>query len=81
MVVPLADNTINFSIEGTGKIVATDNGDPTNFTPFPSHQRKAFNGLALVIVKGLKGEAGEIIVTAKSDGIQPANVRINTTSN
>src|SRR5690606_5125529 len=51
LVVPTANNEIEFSIEGTGELVATDNGDPTDLMAFPSPRRKAFNGLALAIVK------------------------------
>ncbi len=32
------------------ELVATDNGDPTSFTPFQSAERESFNGLALAIV-------------------------------
>ena len=34
---PRAKNLISFSIEGPGEIVATDNGNPADFLPFPSH--------------------------------------------
>lgn len=67
--VPNADNAITFEISGPGEIVATDNGDPTDLNAFPSHDRKAFSGLALVIVKAKPGEAGTITVTARSTGL------------
>jgi beta-galactosidase len=67
---PRAANRIRFRVEGPGEIVATDNGDPTSFVPFPSHQREAFNGLALVIVRGKKQEAGRIVVTVSADGLR-----------
>ncbi|MDX9727383.1 MAG: beta-galactosidase GalB, partial [Bacteroidales bacterium] len=51
LIVPLSDNLIEFSIEGPGEIVAADNGDPTDMMPFHLKRRKAFNGLALVIVR------------------------------
>ncbi|SMO40566.1 beta-galactosidase GalB [Gracilimonas mengyeensis] len=76
--VPVADNEITFSIEGPGEIVATDNGDPTNFTPFPSKTRKAFNGLALAIVRGIPGETGTITVTAEGEGVEGTTVEITT---
>jgi beta-galactosidase len=63
-----------FEIEGPGEVVATDNGDPTNFTPFPSHEREAFNGLALVIIRSEPGESGSITVTAKSPGLKEAQM-------
>ncbi len=43
---PRATNLRSFDIDGPGEIVATDNGDPTSFVPFPSPERHAFNGLA-----------------------------------
>jgi beta-galactosidase len=76
--VPNAHNHIRFSVEGPGEIVATENGDPTNFTPFPSHEREAFNGLALVIVRGISGESGEITVSAESDGLKAAEIVVRT---
>ena len=59
LMAPRADNHIHFDIEGPGEIVATDNGDPTSFESFQSHDRKAFNGLCLVIVRGKAGAAGK----------------------
>jgi beta-galactosidase len=85
LTVPDANNLIKFEIDGPGEIIATDNGDPTNFTPFPSHERKAFNGLALVIVQPKAGEsglpadeAGSITVIAKSRGLKEARVVIRS---
>ncbi|MBO8131986.1 MAG: glycoside hydrolase family 2 protein [Candidatus Marinimicrobia bacterium] len=74
--VPDANNKVNFHIEGPGEIVATANGDPTDFTPFPSKSRKAFNGLVLCIVKSKKGIPGRIKVVAESEGLKKAKVII-----
>jgi beta-galactosidase len=76
LVVPVADNEITFSVDGPGKIVATDNGDPTDMVEFPSEVRNAFNGKALAIVKAKKGETGRIIVVAESDGLEMTTVEI-----
>jgi beta-galactosidase len=75
---PRADNSIRFTIDGPGEIVATDNGDPTNMEPFPSHARRAFNGLALAIVRAKPGHTGRIIVTSSSDGISSGRAVITT---
>ncbi|RYP08034.1 hypothetical protein DL765_008928 [Monosporascus sp. GIB2] len=75
-VVPRADNTITFSVTGPGKLVSTDNGDPTDMTAFPSASRKAFSGLALAIVKANAGAKGQITVSAKADGISGGQVVI-----
>lgn len=79
LLVPQANNQIEFTIEGPGMIVATDNGDPTDLVAFPSHTRKAFNGLALVIVKSDAAMPGTITVTANSSGLNNAiiNVKCN----
>lgn len=69
LMVPRSNPWIKFSIEGDGEIVATDNGDATSFVPFQSHERQAFNGMALVIVKAKKGQKGQFIVKAESEGL------------
>jgi len=69
LMVPRSMNLIHFVVSGPGEIVATDNGDPTDMTAFPSHDREAFNGLALVIVRARRGQSGQIVITASSDGL------------
>ncbi|KAL2864063.1 glycoside hydrolase superfamily [Aspergillus lucknowensis] len=75
-VVPHADNTITFSVSGPGKLVSTDNGNPTDLTAFPSPTRNAFSGLALAIVKANKGATGRITVSASADGLTGGDVVI-----
>lgn len=72
------DNMIEFSIEGPGEIIATDNGDPTDMLVFPSLKRKAFNGLALAIIRSKKGTKGTIRVTAKSAGLNENIITIKS---
>ncbi len=72
-----AKHPIRFSIDGPGEIVATDNGDPTDMTAFPSRDRKAFNGLALVIVRGIPGRRGTVTVRAEADGLTAASTVID----
>jgi beta-galactosidase len=78
LMVPRADNRIHFDIEGPGEIVATDNGDPANFESFQSHDRKAFNGLCLVIVRGKSGQPGKIKLAASADGLKVGTISIET---
>lgn len=78
---------ITFSISGPGEIVATDNGNPADLTPFPSLERKAFSGLALAIVKAKKGESGSFSLNAvasvagngteRISGVQGGTVTVN----
>ena len=76
LTVPRSNNLIEFSIEGPGEIVATDNGDQTNMVSFSSKEREAFNGLALVIVRSFARNSGTITVKAKSAGLNNCSVRI-----
>jgi beta-galactosidase len=75
--VPNANPRLHFSIEGPGEIVATDNGDATDMTPFNSHERAAFNGLGLVIVRALPGHVGTIVLRAQSDSLQEGNATLH----
>lgn len=69
-VVRTANDAISFAVEGPGEIVATDNGFQADFVPFASTARKAFNGLALAVVRAKKGGKGGIKVTATADGLE-----------
>ena len=74
--VPRSMNPITFAVTGPGEIVATDNGDPTDTVVFSSRDRRAFNGLALAIVRTRAGQAGSIVVTATSQGLTQASTTI-----
>jgi beta-galactosidase len=76
--VPRVDNTISYTIEGPGRIVAVDNGDPTSHESFQATTRKAFNGLALVVVRSNAGEKGKITVTARSEGLRGASIGVTS---
>ncbi|MBL4560950.1 MAG: DUF4982 domain-containing protein [Labilibaculum sp.] len=78
LLVPRSNHQIKFTIEGPGEIVATDNGDQTDMIAFTSHERKAFNGLALVIVRAKAGESGMIRVTAESPGLESVTIEIQS---
>jgi beta-galactosidase len=76
LTVPRAHHFIRFSVQGPGEFVATDNGNPTNLVPFSSHDREAFNGLALAIVRSKTGLPGLIKITAQSAGLKEAEIVI-----
>ncbi|KAI4685996.1 uncharacterized protein J4E88_003833 [Alternaria novae-zelandiae] len=75
ILVPMADDEISFEVSsGPGVIVATDNGDPTDMSPFPETKRKAFGGMVLAIVRSEAGASGEIVVEAKAEGLSGGKV-------
>jgi beta-galactosidase len=74
--VPNASNNIQFTIEGPGKIIGIDNGDPTSHASFKASDRKAFYGKCLVIVQSLEKE-GTIKLTANSQGLKESTIKIS----
>ena len=87
--VPTANNEITFNLSGPGKITGVGNGDPashdpeqfvtTNSDPKPQWKRKAFNGLAQIIVK-TSTQTGQITLTASSEGMVPAILNLRSTN-
>lgn len=78
LLVPTANNRIDFSLEGPGEIIATDNGDPMNFESFASHSRNAFNGLCLLVVRSVSGKPGTIRIKAKSEDLKDTIIEIQS---
>jgi len=65
---PLADNKIDITIKGPGKIAGVGNGNPQSVDPFQAHYVKLFFGKAmLVLVSGF--EKGNVEVIAASNGL------------
>jgi beta-galactosidase len=73
VMVPDADQLVEFTLEGPGSIVGVDNGDPVSHESFKAPQRKAFHGKCLVVVQS--GEkAGTIKLIATSKGLSASTV-------
>lgn len=77
--VPRSNNRVSFEIKGAGEIVATDNGDATNFESFQATERAAYNGLILVIVRPKQNAVGTITLSAKSDRLEGTAITIKIT--
>jgi len=77
-VVPGADNEISFEIQGEGTIIGVDNGNPFSHENFKGNNRKAFNGLCLVIVQS-RIKPGRIQLITTSPGLRPNKVTLNAT--
>ncbi|MFO7958278.1 MAG: glycoside hydrolase family 2 TIM barrel-domain containing protein [Candidatus Brocadiia bacterium] len=71
---PHADNRITFAVEGPGEVIAVGNGDPISDEAAVASARRAFNGMALCIVRGT-GAPGRIIVTAQADGLHAGTAK------
>jgi beta-galactosidase len=78
LTVPTAGNVVRFRIKGPASIVAVGNGDPTDHRPFQSDQYDAFHGKCLIILQAIGGNAGEISLTAESDGLAGSSEMLST---
>ncbi|SHE39836.1 beta-galactosidase [Mariniphaga anaerophila] len=75
---PLADNLINFEIDGPAEIAGVGNGDQRSYEPFRANYRKLFNGKAMLIIRSQKNTSGSIVVKATSRGLSPAKVELTS---
>jgi beta-galactosidase len=75
-IVPTADNLITFIIEGEGKLIGVDNGNPRDHDSYKINRRHAFNGMCLAVVQSTV-KSGKIKLNAKGDGLAEAVVEIS----
>jgi len=76
-IVPTANNLVKFTISGNGRIIGVGNGDPSSHEPDKAKERRAFNGLCMVIVQS-EWKPGKIRLTAESEGLKTATVIIHS---
>lgn len=65
---PNARNTVTFTIDGPGEIIAVDNGDVFNHEPYKSHSISAYGGRAVAIVRATG--PGQINISASVEGLK-----------
>lgn len=73
---PLAGNQVKFDVRGPAAIAGVGNGNPLSLEPFQAASRKLFFGKAMLILRAQPGAGGDVSVTARSDGLESASVRI-----
>lgn len=70
---PMADNQINIELKGAAKILAMDNGDPIELTPYKVNTKKAFRGKCLLMLQSTD-KKGAIQLTVSSPGLKSRSV-------
>lgn len=73
---PKAENLIEFTIEGPGKIIGVGNSNPVSTESYQRPRRKAWQGRCLVVVKS-GTQTGSIVLRASARGLRPATLLIN----
>jgi beta-galactosidase len=74
-IVPTANDLLHFAIEGPGKFLGIDNGDPGDHNHFGNTERKVFNGLCLAIVEA-SDKPGTITISVRSEGLKGDMIEI-----
>lgn len=72
---PNANNEINFSLKGNGKIVGVCSGDPVSHESYKGSKHTALSGKCLVIVQS-GDKTGRLELTAKANGLKQATIVI-----
>ncbi len=69
VMVPSAEHEVTFMVEGPGRILGTDNGDPLDLSGYKTNRRKAFRGKCLLMVE-TDGSTGNLVISAESTGLK-----------
>lgn len=75
--VPRADNLVNLSLSGPGKIIGADNGDIFDLTHHIATQRKVFNGKLMVLVQA-SDKQGDIALTVSGKSLKSQTFTISS---
>ncbi|MCM1349396.1 MAG: DUF4982 domain-containing protein [Firmicutes bacterium] len=74
---PDATNKVKFSVKGAGSFEAVANGDPSSLESFRKPEMSLFHGQLTSVVRTAK-TPGTISFTAKTPGVKPATITLNT---
>lgn len=72
---PNANNEIQFSLKGNGKIVGVCSGDPVSHESYKGDRHTALNGKCLVVIQA-GDKAGKLKVTASAKGLKSSTTII-----
>lgn len=74
-VVPIADNRLQFSIQGAGTIEATGSADLKDTESYSETSRKVWKGRAMAVIRSLH-KPGRITVKVTSPGLRSETIRL-----
>lgn len=71
-----ANNRVQVSVKGAGRLVGLDNGDSTDYDQYKGTSRRLFSGKLLAVVAS-KLTPGEIIMEVSSEGLKNTTIKLN----
>lgn len=72
-----ANNRVEVSVSGAGRLIGLDNGDSTDYDQYKGTSRRLFSGKLLAIIAA-KQEPGEISVKVTSKGLPDKELKLST---
>ena len=72
---PNSHHKVKFTISGPAEVISTDNGNVFNHEPYKTDTQSVYKGEAIAIIRAT-ADAGEITVTATSEGLESASVTL-----
>ena len=76
LVVKWADPEVSFEVTGAGELIAIGTANPLSEELYVGNKRKAWNGRLMAVVRST-GQAGDIMLTARADGLKAIEFRLN----
>lgn len=70
-----ANNRVEVSVSGAGRLVGLDNGDSTDYDQYKGSSRRLFAGKLLAVIAA-KREEGDILVTVTSESLPAAKLAL-----
>ena len=74
-----ANNRVNISVAGAGRLIGLDNGDSTDFDQYKCTSRRLFSGKLLAVIASAQSP-GEITLTVESTGLTPKTLKFTAVS-
>ena len=74
--IPDSQTEVTFSVAGSAKVIAVDNGDMLDHEPFQAAQRHLYDGNVCALVRG-DATAGSATITASAPGVAAASISLS----
>jgi len=74
-----ANNRVNISVKGCGRLIGLDNGDSTDYDQYKGTSKRLFNGKLLAIIASTY-EPGDMEITVSSLGMETQFLKLNSIS-
>lgn len=78
---PFANHEVEFEISGEARIAGVSSGDIISHESFTSNKRKAYNGIATLVIRSIQhGQSNKVMIRAKSKILPDAVITLTSTN-